>query len=258
MMKFENIFVCLFILCMGYMPYSNAHDNRPEFTDLVKKITPSIVAIATDSPLRGPRIIMRGTGFVVHDGLHIITNAHVVPKQEDLKYNEKIMVLIGRGMKADSRVAEIVYIDKEHDLALLKVNGNKIPKLTLGTGGLAEEGTDISVTGFPIGSVLGLYPVTHRGIISAVTPIVIPQPSATYLDPKIIEQTHYDVYQLDLTAFPGNSGSPVYNIVSGKVEGILNSVSVKNTKENALTNPTGISFAIPVIHLHNMLRKAGL
>lgn len=238
---------------------AQAHDNTGvELSDIVRKITPSVVAIATSSPLRSPRVIMRGTGFVVYDGLHIITNAHVLPKDSDLRHNEKITVLIGRGRNPDSRTAEVIRIDHKHDLALLKVTGNKIPKFTLGTGGLKLEGTEIAVTGFPIGSVLGLFPVTHKGIIAAVTPIVIPQPTARYLDIKVIQQPRYDVYQLDLTAFPGNSGSPMYNIVSGKVEGILNSVSVKGTKENALSKPTGISFAIPVIHLHNLLREAGL
>jgi len=74
----------------------------------------------------------------------------------------------------------------------------------------------------------------------------------------VVRQSRYDVYQLDITAFPGNSGSPLYNAETGQVEGILNSVTVKGTKENALTKPSGISFAIPVIYLHDLLRDAGL
>ncbi len=238
--------------------YAATNGYGAEFPDIVRKVTPSVVGIATYSPLRNPRIVMRGTGFVVYDGLHIITNAHVLPRDRDLKHNDRITILIGRGRNPDRRTAEVIRIDKEHDLALLKVEGDKIPKFTLGSGRLAPEGTDIAVTGFPIGSVLGLFPVTHKGIISAVTPIVIPQPTARYLDPKIIRQSRYDVYQLDLTAYPGNSGSPMYNTRTGIVEGILNSVSVKGVKENALSHPSGISFAIPVVHLHKLLRDAGL
>jgi len=95
---------------------------------------------------------------------------------------------LARGRSPDRRIAEVIRIDKEHDLALLKVTGDKIPKFILGTGGLALEGTEIAITGFPIGAVLGLFPVTHKGIIAAVTPIVIPQPTARYLDVKVIKQ----------------------------------------------------------------------
>lgn len=256
--KIQKFIFCLWLALTGNIIQAHARDSDVALSDIILKITPSVVAIATDEPLRSPRILMRGTGFVVYDGLHIITNAHVLPRDTDMKYNEKIIVLIGRGRNPDHRVAEVIRIDRDHDLALLKVEGNKIPKFSLGSGGLSAEGTDIAVTGFPVGSILGLYPVTHRGIISAITPIVIPQLTAHYLNPKVIEQTRYDVYQLDLTAFPGNSGSPMYNAATGKVEGILNSVAVKGPKENALSKPSGISFAIPVVYLSNLLREAGL
>lgn len=110
----------------------SAAEGNVKFPDVVRKITPSVVAIATYSPLRSPRVVMRGTGFIVHDGLHVITNAHVLPKDAELKHNEKISVLIGRGRVPDRRVAEVVLIDQEHDLALLRIDGNKVPKFTLG------------------------------------------------------------------------------------------------------------------------------
>ena len=64
--------------------------------------------------------------------------------------------------------------------------------------------------------------------------------------------------QLDATAYPGNSGSPLYEVGSGQVVGVLNSVLVKSTKESALENPTGISYAIPIDYLNKLLRKAGV
>lgn len=257
----NNITKIIFYLWIGLFAATasgQTAESKVLFSDIVRKITPSIVAIGTDSPLRSPRVVMRGTGFVVYDGRHIITNAHVIPRDVDLKYNEKITILAGRGRTALRYDAEVVLIDKTHDLALLRIEGNKLPKLSLGSGGLSMEGTDIAITGFPIGSILGLYAVTHKGIVAAVTPIVIPQANSRYLDPKIITQERYDVYQLDITAFPGNSGSPVYNAQTGKVEAILNSVSIKGSKENALSNPTGISFAIPVVYLYKLLKDAGL
>ena len=48
---------------------------------------------------------------------------------------------------------------------------------------------------------------------------------------------------------PGNSGSPLYDTETGEVIGIINMVFVKGTKEAALSQPSGISFAVPRAHL---------
>jgi len=106
--------------------------------------------------------------------------------------------------------------------------------------------------------VLGLFPVTHRTMISAVTPIVIPAARADQLDARSLRRLQagaYRVFQLDGTAYPGNSGSPVYHPDSGEVIGILNSVFVKSTKEAALTQPSGISYAIPAQKLKELLDR---
>lgn len=59
--------------------------------------------------------------------------------------------------------------------------------------------------------------------------------------------------QLDIVSYPGNSGSPLYDPETGEVLGILNMVFVKGAKETALTNPSGISYAIPVSFLKTLL-----
>lgn len=254
-MRFFLVFL-FSVFCVLRPAFS--HDASVDFSDVVSKVTPSIVGIATYQAIRSPRIALRGTGFVVYDGRHVVTNAHVYPGRIPLKAKEKVVVLVGRGRQSHSREVTVIRVDQAHDLALLKISGDPLPSLKLGNGGLVRAGTEIGFTGFPIGGVLGLYAVSHRGVISSVTPIVIPQPTARYLDLKILTQPRHEVYQLDATAYPGNSGSPLYNSKTGRVEGIINSVRVKGTKENALTKPSGISFAIPVIHLHNLLRDAGL
>lgn len=53
------------------------------------------------------------------------------------------------------------------------------------------------------------------------------------------------VYQLDATAYPGNSGGPLFDVRTGAVVGMMNSTFVQSTKEAALSRPSGISFAIP-------------
>ena len=122
-----------------------------------------------------------------------------------------------------------------------------------------KEGEAVAFTGFPIGNVLGFHAVTHRAIIASITPIVIPTANAQQLDAKVIRRVQagsFNVFQLDAIAYPGNSGSPVYDVERGEVRGIINMVFVKGTKEAALTAPTGISFAIPAKYLDALIRQS--
>ena len=63
------------------------------------------------------------------------------------------------------------------------------------------------------------------------------------------------VLQLDATAYPGNSGGPLLDADTGQVLGILNMVLVKASRESALSQPTGISYAIPVEHLRALIER---
>jgi S1-C subfamily serine protease len=60
---------------------------------------------------------------------------------------------------------------------------------------------------------------------------------------------------LDATAYPGNSGSPVFDVDTGEVIGIINMVFIKGSKEAALSQPSGITYAIPSIHLKDLLSQ---
>ena len=60
------------------------------------------------------------------------------------------------------------------------------------------------------------------------------------------------IYQLDLTAYPGNSGSPVYLSETGEVFAIINKGFVKETKEAAIESPSGITYAIPISELYSL------
>ena len=106
--------------------------------------------------------------------------------------------------------------------------------------------------------VLGLYPVTHQGIVSAIAPLAQPQISSKAITRDMLRsmRSASQALQLDATAYPGNSGSAVYLQDSGAVVGVLNSVLVKDTKESALKAPTGISYAIPVKYVKQLMAEA--
>ncbi len=229
--------------------------------DTIAKVKPGVVGVGTILATRRPPARFVGTGFVVADGRHVVTNAHVVPVTLDSEHHESLVVLVGGpASKGQVRKAHRVAVDKVHDLALLKIEGRPLPALKLGDSGRVREGELYAFSGFPIGMVLGMRPVTHRGIVSAITPIAIPQISTKHLDTQMIQRLRspYNVFQLDATAYPGNSGSPLYDVENGIVMGVINRVFIKESKETVLEKPSGISYAIPSRYVRALLRKAGV
>ncbi len=226
----------------------------------IAKIKPGIVAVGTFMPKRNPRAVFLATGFAIGDGSLIVTNAHVIPDKLDNEHFEQVAVYYHKEGTDKAIIAKEVALDKDHDLAILKISGEQLPPLKLGQASSVQEGQLYAFTGFPIGMVLGLFPVTHRGIVSAITPNVIPMIKFDQNNAKLLRrlQSPYNVFQLDATAYPGNSGSPLYDPDTGEVIGVINKVFVQESKENVLSKPSGISYAIPVNHIQNLLKEKGL
>ena len=158
----------------------------------------------------------------------------------------------------EPRIATLLASDRNHDLALLRVEGAPLPALTLGDAELVREGTSVAFIGYPIAGILGFSPVTHRGIVSSVTSIVLPAATAGQLSERAIARLRdgpFDIYQLDATAYPGNSGGPLFDVQTGRVVGVINMVLIRGTRESALTNPTGITYAIPVRFVRELLER---
>jgi len=228
--------------------------------DLIDKVRSSVVGVGTAYPprqpnVKGDRVVYRGTGFVVGDGRHIVTNAHVVAVELDTDNHQTLAIFSGHGDSAIAHVARVLRKDEEHDLALLEIQGPALPALPLGNSSAVREGQEIAFTGFPIGMALGLYPVTHRGIVSAITPSAQPSADARELNNLKIARARsgFDAFQLDATAYPGNSGSPVFELNTGSVVGVINSVVVKETRETMLSKPSGITYAVPAKYIKPLL-----
>lgn len=249
--------------CFSLAGVQGVAANEPLF-ELVERLTPSIVGVGAAYPLRAPtggrpprRLL--GSGFVIdYSGRTlVVTNAHVIPNDLDAPGREQLAVFSGRGQDALLRFAEVVLTDTEHDLAVLSYGGERIPAMQLADDSLARAGERVAFTGFPIGAVLGLYPTTHEGIISAVTPVARAVDSGRELSAVQIRRLRnpFEVYQLDAIAYPGNSGSAVYRVDTGEVIGVMNSVFVKESRETLLSNPSAIAYAIPVQHLRRLLES---
>lgn len=233
-----------------------AQGTQPE---TIARVKASVVAVGTVQKTRSPQFQFLGTGFVVGDGSLVATNAHVVGKTLVAGADPEqwaIAIPTSDPQVAQVRAVHRVAEDADRDLAVLRVPGPALPALVLRDSDGVREGEQYLLTGFPIGSVLGLFAATHRAMIAAVTPIAIPPGNARQLDPALIRRLQagaFPVFQLDATSFPGNSGSPLYDPASGEVVAVLNAAFVKGTKESALSNPSGISYAIPSKYLKALL-----
>lgn len=244
--------MCAIVAAVSVFPASAIAD----LVSTLPQIKPSVVAVGTYQRTRSPPFKFLGTGFAVGSGRLIATNAHVIPDVFDAEQFETLAIAVPAGQQSVIRKVERVAVDKNSDLAVLRLDGAALPALILVESESVREGQEVAFMGFPIGNALGFAPVTHRGIIAAITPIGIPQRNARELNPALIRRLSGDafrVYQLDATAYPGNSGSPVFDPGSGRVIGVINMVFVKSTKENILSDPSGISYAIPADFLKALL-----
>ena len=232
---------------------------RADLVSVIAAAKPSILPVGSFNPTDSPRFSFRGTGFVVGDGSLVATNYHVLPSVAAVETLANMVVMVGRnGDQGLFRKCRVVATERTRDLALLKLEGSPLTPLALEEPGAAKEGQSIALIGFPIGGTLGFAAVTHRGIIASITTAALPAATAGQLDPRALlrlREGNFEVYQLDATAYPGNSGGPVLDVDTGRVIAVVNMVLVKEGRESALSNPTGISYAIPVRHVQDLIKS---
>lgn len=248
-MKQAKFYLGLLLAALSCLTASHA---LADIADTIERIKPSIVVVGTYKKTNSPQFQLRGTGFVIGNGNLVATNAHVVPESGDL--DSPALVIQARNTNGETQVRRAVLVsrDRNHDLAVLRIEGAALPALKLRNSDTVREGQLIAFTGFPIGGALGFSPVTHRGMVSSITPIALPGGNAQKLNEKLIRRIKdgtFNIFQLDATAYPGNSGSPVFDVDTGDVIGVINMVFIKGNRESALSQPSGITYAIPITHL---------
>ena len=159
----------------------------------------------------------QGSGFILNTQGLILTNNHVVEN------GQKVEVTLYNTHKYK---AQVVTVDKGHDLALLKIDAPDLIPATL-----AETSTGLTVGQrvYAIGNPFGLSGTMTRGIISAIRSVRGPESAP-------IE----DAIQTDASVNPGNSGGPLLNS-RGEVIGITTMIA-----SNGADQSSGIGFAIPI------------
>jgi serine protease Do len=160
------------------------------------------------APMRG-----LGSGFIVSSDGFILTNAHVVD------HADTVTVRL-----TDRRefTAKVIGVDKQTDVALIKIEGKNLPTVKLGSAAAAKVGEWVVA----IGSPYGFENSVTAGIVSAKARSL---PDSNYV-PFI---------QTDVAVNPGNSGGPLFNL-AGEVIGINSQIYSQTGGYQ------GLSFAIPI------------
>ncbi len=228
------------------------------FVEVVAKIRPSVVAVGSYYFKDRPTAQYFGTGFVVHDGHTVVTNAHVVEEIQRRDREGHLRVFFPDTKAVEGREATILGMDRVHDVAVLRFEGPAAEALPLILNEKPRQGQSVAVLGYPIGFRLGLVPAVHSGIVAAIAPAVLPLPAGARMTPKLAQAIRepYEMYQLNLVVFPGNSGSPLFDAQDGRVWGIINKALGSKTREHMIEQPTGISYAVPAWWIHELVVRS--
>ena len=236
----KKLIILATLLMVGTVSPSPVRADYPEFTELVKKASPAVVNIRTTRSAskqfegldeqKVPEMFRRffrempdrqkpgpsaGSGFIIESDGYILTNNHVVDGAEEI-----IVALSDRR----EREAVIVGQDALSDLAVLKIEGENLPTLDMGSSDSLEAGQWVVA----IGSPFGFEHSVTAGIVSA-TGRSLPENNGNYV-PFI---------QTDVAINPGNSGGPLLDL-NGKVVGINSQILTRSG------GFMGLSFAIPI------------
>jgi 2-alkenal reductase len=200
-------------------PSTPLTDSERSFSNIYNVVSPSVVSInVSGTSSDGSQFQAAGTGFVIDNQGHIVTNDHVVDSTSSIEVN----FLNGTIVKAD-----IVGVDPDSDLAVIKVDvpADQLTPVVMGD----SDKLFIGETTLAIGSPFNQRWTLTSGIISA-------------LDRTISGQTQYSVgaaIQTDAAINPGNSGGPLLNL-NGEVIGVNSQILSQSNSSS------GVGFAIPI------------
>ena len=251
------------VILLASLPMDAAAQTRPaapgltdlsrSLQDLAAKVSPAVVQIfvtgysAPDEysqPATSEPALERscGSGVIVDGEGYVLTNAHVVENATRLEVDLPLAAIGGVPgqsiIKRRGRTvgAQIVAIDRETDIAVIKVDARGLPTVPFGDSDELRPGQIVLAFGSP----LGLESSVTMGVVSAVARQLQPD------DPMIYIQT-------DAPINPGNSGGPLVD-TEGRLVGI-NTLIFSQSGGNE-----GIGFAAPsniVRNVFGQIRKFG-
>ena len=187
-------------------------------------VLPSVVQIQVRVGAQGAT----GSGFVLDDAGHVVTNNHVV--EMAAADGGAISVVLPNGT---SRKAELVGRSAAYDLAVLGVAADGLEPARLG----ASRALRVGQTVVAFGSPLGLTSTVTSGIVSALDRPVTAGGSG--------EASFLNAIQTDAAINPGNSGGPLVDL-QGRVVGVNSAIATVGGSLGGQAGNIGVGFAIPI------------
>lgn len=206
----------------GVSMTANVHGTKTEYLKMYPTNSPKTNGNTSDNYNKE----WTGTGFALNDG-YIITNNHVVD-------GAKSIVILGVNGNNEEYKAEVVSVDRNNDLALVKINDsrfsgfNSVPYAV--SNRMCEVGEDVFVLGYPLTSYMGDEIKLTNGIVSS----------------RSGYQGDVSTYQISAPVQPGNSGGPMFDS-KGNVVGIVNA---------GIPGAENVGYAIKTSYLYNLVGSA--
>ncbi|MEO7268718.1 MAG: trypsin-like peptidase domain-containing protein [Knoellia sp.] len=221
-------------------PISQTDPQSPNWTATAAAVSPSVVAIKTDSG--------EGSGVIIDDSGHVLTNNHVVSGAQELT----VTLSDGRAFKG-----KIQGTDPSTDLAVVTIEGapKDLQPISVGDSDALKVGDPVMAVGNP----LGLAGTVTTGIVSALNrPVTTeaaqeeqpqqqnpfgnqtPQQQQSSSEPVVT-----NAIQTSAAINPGNSGGALVN-ANGQLVGINSSIASLGSSGSSQSGNIGIGFAIPV------------
>lgn len=167
-----------------------------------------------------------GTGFFITSDGYILTNKHVVADDK-----ADYTVLLSTGAQ---KQAKVIYKDLSNDIAVIKIDGNNYPAVSLGDSNSLKLGQTV----IAIGNALGEYNNSVSvGIVSGLNRTIEASGAGS-------SERLSGVIQTDAAINPGNSGGPLLNL-DGAVLGV-NVATVQGS--------SNISFSIPINTVKSIIK----
>ena len=187
-----------------FFGFESPFGEREPFDDFFKRFFPE-----TPKEFRQKQQSL-GSGFIISKDGYIVTNNHVVEQADDIK----VKLSNGKVFKAKA-----IGKDKRTDLALIKIDEDNLPVVTLGDSDKLRKGDWVMAIGNPF----GLEKTVTVGVVSGKGRVIGAGP-------------YDDFIQTDASINRGNSGGPLFDI-NGNVVGINTAI---------IAGGQGIGFAIPI------------
>ncbi len=163
-----------------------------------------------------------GTAFVVASNGILVTCAHVVDDADEIEIQ----------IAGKTYSAEVLKLDSESDLAILKIEAENLPVVPVADSETVQLGMDVRAVGFPLSDVLGTDVKVTRGTVSGMT-----------------KRNGRTQLQIDAAVNPGNSGGPVVNS-KGEMIGVT-SAKLSGVDVNR------VGFCIPANAVREFLKGSG-